>query len=408
MERLFQQHVNELKSVGWIGSKHVEIAERMDRAVEEMYIDEVEHYLQREPNPEGHREILGKRGLLGICVPEEYGGLEGDSLALALAFERLGQLGMGPVTFLDVQCCLGESILLEWSTDEQKRRYLAPAAKGEKVLAFCLTETESGSDPTSLATEYQEVDDGFELYGEKYLISNGSIADSYIVFAYPKGKREGMSAFLVDKDEDHVKINMELKEKIGLFTSDTALVEFEKAFVPRDNLLGERGMGLPIAYTGLLSGRIGVAAGCVGTIEDCLNEATERAKSRVQYGKPIGKHQLIQRHISRIVEELEAARWPVYAAAYWKREYDRQTRDSGLRRVVDHKASLAKKIASDSACQAADHALQIFGGYGYSILCAPARHYTDVRVSRIYEGTDEIMELKIASHILGKEFAAYE
>ena len=408
MEPIFEKHVEELRTMGWIGAKHVEIATRMDRAADELYADEVELYLKREPNPEGHQKVLGKYGLLGIQVPQAYGGLGGDALALSLAFERLGQVGMGPVTFLDVQCCLTEAILNRWGSKKQKREYLTPAAKGKKLIAYCLTEPEAGSDPASLTTEFEEAKDGYKITGTKYLITNGSVADAYIIFAYPKGKRERMSAFLVDRDEKHVKVEMRLKEKVGLFTSDTTLLQFDEAFSPKENLVGESGRGLPVAYTGLLSGRIGIAAGCVGVIEDCLNSATERAKSRVQHGKLIGKHQLIQRRIAAIAEYLEMARWPVYAASLWKRKYDLKPEDQELRKLTEHNSTIAKVIATKSAWEASDHALQIFGGFGYSILSAPGRHYIDVRATRIYEGADEVLELKIASHILGKEFEAYK
>ncbi len=408
MEELFQEHLEELRTLGLIGPKHIEIAKRMDRAADELYADEVEFYLRREPNPEGHRKTLGKYGLLGIQVPQANGGLGGDALALALAFERLGQVGMGPVTFLDVQCCLTETILNRWGNKGQKREYLTPAARGKKIIAYCLTEPEAGSDPASLSTEFEEAKDGYRITGTKYLITNGSIADAYIVFAYPKGKREGMSAFLVDRDEKTVKVDMRLKEKVGLFTSDTTLLEFNRAFSPKENLIGESGRGLHVAYTGLLSGRVGIAAGCVGVIEDCLNSATERAKSRVQHGKLIGKHQLIQRRIAAIAEHLETARWPVYAAASWKAKHDLRPDDQELRKLADHRSTIAKVIATRAAWEASDHALQVFGGFGYSILSAPGRHYIDVRATRIYEGADEVLELKIASDVLGKEFEAYK
>ena len=408
MESIFQQHLDELKTMGWIGPKHIDVAERMDKAVNELFIDEVEHYLEKKLNSEGQINVLRKYGLLGIDIPEKYSGLGGDSIALALGLERLGQLGMGPVTFVDVQCSLTGKTILEWGTEEQKKEYLIPAVRGEKILAFCLTEPWAGSEPTALTSEYKESEGGYELNGTKYLVSNGSIADAYIVFAHPVNKQNNMSAFLVDRDEEHIKVSMNLKEKLGMFTSDTALIDIEGAFVPQKNLIGGLGKGLPIAYSSLQNGRIGIAAGCLGAIEDCLNESIERAKTRIQHGKPIGKHQLIQRHISRIAEDLEMAKWPVYVAAYWKSLYDeRINRDADFRKILDQKISLAKKVASSAAYRAADHALQIFGGFGYSTLCSPGRHYLDVRASRIYEGTDEIMELKIAAHLLGDNFEAF-
>jgi len=404
LERLFAQHVAELDAMGLLSPRAKEIARLMDEAADKLYASEIEHYLAREVNPD-HRRILGQYGLLGIQVPERYGGLGGDAMALTLAFERLGQLGMGPVTFLDVQCCLTEGIIIRWGTEDQKQRYLRPAAKGELFMSFCLTEPQAGSDPASLETQYEVVNGGFRIRGSKYLITNGSFADAFIVFARKRGENI-ISAILVDR-QPAVKLSLQLKEKVGLFTSDTTLLEFEDAFAPRENLIGEEGQGLPIAYTGLLSGRIGIAAGCIGTIEDCLNSSVERAKSRVQHGKPIAKHQLVQRHIVAIAEQLEMARWPVYTASWWKKLHDENPSDVELRRAADFRATLAKKIATNAAWRAADHAVQVFGGFGYSILSAPGRHYIDLRAPRIYEGADEVMELKIASYVLGKEYEAY-
>lgn len=287
------------------------------------------------------------------------------------------------------------------------KNYLSPAAKGEKILAYGLTEPEAGSEPTSLKTSYEEHDGGYVLNGTKYLISNGSVADALVIFAYPKGKREGMSAFLVDSKSEGFSVAMHLEEKIGLFTSDTAMLELNNCKVPKENLLGQPGKGLHVAYSALLNGRIGIGSGCVGIIEDCLNSVTERARSRVQHGKPIGKHQLIQRHLANIAMNLEMARWPTYIAAVEKTKLDASPGDLELRNKVDRQSAIAKRVASKLAYESADLAVQIFGGFGYSLLSPVAKHLCDARVARIYEGTDEIMELKIASLVLGKGFEAY-
>jgi alkylation response protein AidB-like acyl-CoA dehydrogenase len=200
---------------------------------------------------------------------------------------------------------------------------------------------------------------------------------------------------------------MELKEKLGFFTSDTALLEFDNVTVPKQNLLGIPGKGLWIAYTGLISGRMNVAAACIGVIEDCLNAVKERASTRIQHGKFIGKHQLVQKHIAEIAMNLEASRWPTYMAAQRISEWARSPLDNAKRQQVDQASAIAKRVASRAAFKSADHAVQVFGGFGYSLLSPVARHYLDARAARIYEGTDEIMDLKIASGVLGREFQAY-
>ncbi len=404
MEQLFQRHVRELKELGRITEDHVKIAESADKAAEELYYQEMDAYLKREVNIKNHIKIFKKHGLMGIQVPKKYGGAGGDAYSLALVFERIGQVGMGPLTFLDVQNCLTESTLMRWANEKQKEKYLVPLAKGDKTMSFCLTEPEFGSDPSSLQANFVEEKNGFRINGEKYLITNGSVADSFIVFT--RNKSKGISAIIVDRDE-HVKLETEINQKMGLFTSDTTFLKFEDAFVPKENLLGEFGKGLSVAYTGLLSGRLGIASGCVGAIEDCLNSAVSRARERIQFGKLIGKHQLVQHRIAVIEENLESARLSVDRAAYWKQKHDRNPDDQELRKEADHNITMAKVIASNAASKAADNAVQLFGGFGYSILAPPGRHYIDVRASRIYEGSNDVLELKLVSDLLGKDFEAY-
>ena len=200
---------------------------------------------------------------------------------------------------------------------------------------------------------------------------------------------------------------MHLSEKLGLFTSDTALLEFQDMEIPTDMILGKLGKGFSVAYSALLNGRIGIGSGCVGVMEDCLNSCVERARNRMQHGKPIGKHQLIQKHIARIATNLESSRWPVYNAAMLKQEYDENPRPD-LRIEIDRMSATAKLIASRNAYEAADSAVQIFGGFGYSILSPVAKHLLDSRVARIYEGTDEIMELKNHIHHSRKRFRSLQ
>ncbi|MER3601445.1 MAG: acyl-CoA dehydrogenase [Nitrososphaerota archaeon] len=408
MEPFLEKHLAELRALGLIDAKAERVVALMDRAAEELYSSELEHYLAREVNPE-HRTVLAKHGLCGLQVPESYGGLGASAVAYALAFERLGQVGLGPVTMLDVQCSLTEIPLLYYGTEEQKSRYLPRAARGELFMAFCLTEPEAGSNAAGLAAQYYRDGDGYRIRGTKYLITNGSFADTFIVFAREKeGGR--ISAFLVDREQnggERLQVSLHLGEKLGLFTSDTTLLEFNDAYAPRENLLGEEGKGLHVAYAGLLSGRIGIAAGCIGVMEDCLRACLERAKHRHQFGKPLAKHQLIQDYIAAIAKRLEWGRWPVYMAALAKDRYEANRQDAALRAEADYRSALAKNIATRAAWEAADYALQLFGGFGYSTLSPVGRHFLDTRVTRIYEGAEGVLDLKIASMLLGKEYEAY-
>lgn len=406
MEGSFADSVQLANRLRALSDEQLRILERVDEASKELYLPEFEHYLARKYNPET-LQVLKKYNLMGLTVSPEYGGAGADSLTWALALQRFGQVGLSVVTFVDVHCLLASLAIQQWGNEHLKSNYLVPAAKGEKLLAYGLTEPEAGSEPTSLKTSYEERDGGYALTGTKYLISNGSVADALIVFAYPKGKKEAMSAFVVDSKSEGFSVAMRLEEKLGLFTSDTAMLELSDVKVPKENLLGQPGKGLHVAYSALLNGRIGIGAGCVGIIEDCLNSVTERAKSRVQHGKPIGKHQLIQRHLANIAMNLEMARWPTYYAAVEKTKLDANPVNLELRNTVDLQSAIAKRVASKLAYESADLAVQVFGGFGYSLLSPVARHLLDSRVARIYEGTDEIMELKIASLILGKGFEAY-
>ena len=406
MEGVFAESVKKANRLRTLNDEQMKILERVDQACQELYLSEIEHYIAHKYNEDTPR-VLAKYGLMGLTIPSDYGGMEADSLTWALALERFGQLGLSVVTFVDVHCLLASVGIQQYGSEDLKRRYLIPAAKGQKTFAYGLTEPEAGSDPTSLKTNYEERDGGYVLNGTKYLISNGSVADALIIFAYPKGRNDGMSAFIVDSKSEGFSATMHLEEKIGLFTSDTALLELTECKIPKENLLGTKGKGLHVAYSALLNGRIGIGSGCVGVIEDCLNSVIERSKSRIQHGKLIGKHQLIQRYIANIAMNAEMARWPNYVAAVDKLKLDSNPTNLDLRSEVDLQSALAKRVASRLAYESADMAVQVFGGFGYSLLSPVARHLCDSRVARIYEGTDEIMELKIASLVLGEGFEAY-
>lgn len=407
MEFLFQSSVDEVSKLLGLEKNELAILEDADAAAAELVVSEFERYVERKYNPEVPI-VLKKHNLMGVPIKEAYGGRGARQLVQALFLERMGQTGMGVITFADVHQCLGSLTIQDWGTEEQRQRYLPRAAKGEVVLAYALTEPEAGSDPASLKTTYAKEGNGFRLSGSKYLISNGSVATNLVTFAYPKEGGTGPTAFILDTKDKGYMVDMRLEEKIGLFTSDTSLLTFDGAYVGKDDVLGVEGKGFSVAYSALLNGRIGVASGCIGVMEDCLNQVKERATSRVQHGKQIGKHQLIQKHIAIIETNLEACRWLVYRAAVKKDEFERDTKNIPLRNEADRLSAIAKYMASRCAFESADHAVQCFGGFGYSIMSPVAKHLLDTRVARIYEGTDEIMELKIASSVLGRDFEAYK
>jgi alkylation response protein AidB-like acyl-CoA dehydrogenase len=405
MEELFQESVNEVSSLIGLSDDEVSILEDADRAAEELISSEFERYVERKYNPQ-IKDILAKHKIIGAPIEKEYGGRGARQLVESLMLERLGQVGLGVITFVDVHQCLGSLAVQEWGTKEQKERYLTKAARGEIIFAYGLTEPEAGSDPSSLKTTYRKVQDGYLINGSKYLISNGSVATHMIVFARSSENNQ-ISAFIVDTSQKGFSVDMRLEEKVGLFTSDTSMLSFNDLFVPKDDMLHVEGKGMAVAYSALLNGRIGIGSGCLGVMEDCLKQVKERAKQRIQHGKVIGKHQLIQRHIAVIASNLEACRWLVYRAALKKEELDKDKNNLNLRIQADRLSAMAKYMASTLAFDSSDRAMQVFGGFGYSILSPVAKHFLDTRVARIYEGTDEIMQLKIASLELGKGFEAY-
>ncbi|HUY34192.1 MAG TPA: acyl-CoA dehydrogenase family protein [Pirellulales bacterium] len=360
--------------------------------------------------------LAKKHDVLAINVPLEYGGRGADAPTYARALARIGREGTGVRTFFSGHTSIGEYPIARYGNHEQKTRYLPRAARGECILAFGLTEPEAGSNPLELTSTYRRAGDRFLLNGVKYLISNGSIADAVIVFAYPEGSegpqgREGaqrrMSAFIVDTAGDTFETE-DLPAKLGMFTANTGMFQMTDHAVPVENLLGDEGNGFRIAMGTLVSGRLSVAAGCLGVIEDCLSEALDYARSRRQHGKPIGRHQLVQEHLAQIEMHRAASDAMVERAALAKQASDERLDDAALAAEADLRVAQAKLFSSNAAWDAADRAVQVFGGRGFSELYRVGRHLQDVRVCRIYEGTDEIMKLKIATALLGKEFAAFQ
>ena len=350
--------------------------------------------------------LARKYDLLGMPVPQAYGGREADAVTYALALARIGREGTGVRTFFSGHSSIGQFPIVMFGNAQQKERYLPATCRGDLICAFGLTEPEAGSNPLEMQMTYEERADGYRLNGVKYLISNGGIAHLIVTFAYPANRKGRISAFLVETGQPGFACE-DLHAKMGMPTANTAMFELRDYPVPKGNLLGPEGEGFRIAMTTLISGRLSVAAGCLGVIEDCLQEACAYARSRLQHGKEIARHQLIQEHIAVMEVQRLATESLVLRAAEAVEDWKRAPEREHLRTRADTVVAEAKYFAAKAAWDVADRAVQVLGGRGWSPLYRPGRHLADVRVCRIYEGTDEILALKIAASVLGKEFEAY-
>lgn len=396
--------------------------DQLDGVCKEIRPYEEECYLAERSND---RVIpaFGKIGMLGCPVSRKYGGLGLDMLTYALAIERIGREGSSLRTFFSVHTSIGQLVLQGWASEEQKKEYLPATASGKKIMAFALTEPAAGSDPAAMETTFEEKGDSFVLKGKKHWIGNGTIAG--VMTTYAKDRLKGkVSAFIVDRESPGLRTE-EMENKVGLLTVKNAEVFFDGCMIPKKNLLGQKGHGLSIAYSALIDGRLSVAAGAVGVMEDCLAETVAYAKSRRQHGGPLAKKQLVQEHIARIATDIASSRWLAYRAASARQklhDYVEQLKErdgwqarlskgnaeySALRSEADTLAAIAKFHASNRSFECASRSVQVFGSAGYRKTARVARHFLDTRATTIYEGANEVLELKIAAKVLGEEYTAY-
>jgi alkylation response protein AidB-like acyl-CoA dehydrogenase len=395
----------------------------MDAAARTKLMQDVENFCQEvRPHEElayvNHQfnehvlPLARKHDILAMPVPKQYGGRGADTVTYARALARIGREGTGVRTFFSGHTSIGEYPVMTWGTEEAKRKYLPAAARGEKILAFGLTEPEAGSNPLEMTSTYRKEGGRYVLNGVKYLISNGGIAHAVVGFAYPAGddgqKKPGsrVSGFIIDRGPGFE--SEDLVAKLGMPTCNTAMFQMTEVGVPAENLLGQEGDGFRIAMGTLVSGRLSVAAGCLGVIEDCLAECIIYAKERHQHGKPIGKHQLVQEHLAAIEQARFASDAVLMVASEAKDASNAQPGDAALRQRADVLAAQAKLFITNAAWDAADRSVQVWGGKGWSTLFRVGRHLMDVRVCRIYEGTDEVLKLKVAASLLGKDYEAYK
>ena len=335
---------------------------------------------------------LGALGALGIVVPERWGGAALDYVSLAVALEEIAAGDGATSTIVSVQNSVVCGPINAFGSDAQKARFLPEQARGERLGCFCLTEPQTGSDASAIATRAERRGDRYVLNGVKQFITTGANADVAVVFARTDkaAGKKGISAFLVDtKSPGFVVARVE--EKLGQRASDTAQIVFENCEVPADNLLGREGDGYRIALANLEGGRIGIAAQAVGMARAALDAALGYARERHAFGKPIGEHQAVNFRLADMATKIDVARQMVWHAA--------ALRDAGEPCLKE--ASMAKLFASEMAEQVASDAIQIHGGYGYVADFPVERIYRDVRVCQIYEGTSDIQRLVIGRALYG-------
>ena len=355
---------------------------------------EIAPFVEKMEEGEFPRDILkkmGELGLMGMTTPESLGGSGMDFTSYIMAINEISKISATVGVILSVHTSVGTNPILYFGTEEQKKKYVPKLASGEYLGAFCLTEPEAGSDAGALKTRAVKKEDHYVINGSKVFITNGGEADVYIVFAStsPEKGSKGISAFIVEKDTPGLVIGKN-EHKMGLHGSKTVQLTFENMKVPAENLLGTEDAGFKIALANLNAGRIGIAAQALGIAEAALNAATNYAKERIQFGKPIAANQGVGFKLADMATSVEAARLLVYRAA------DMQSR--GI--PISKEASMAKLFASRTAVEVTTEAVQIFGGYGYTKDYPVERYFRDAKVTEIYEGTSEIQKIVISKAYL--------
>lgn len=339
--------------------------------------------------PEAAHKGLAELGAYGICVPEEYGGAGLDYVTLALVLEEVAAGDGGTSTPISVTNCPYNAILMKYGTEAQKQKWLAPAARGEMLGAFALTEPHVGSDASSLRTTAVKDGDGYVLNGVKQFITSGKNGHAAVVIAVTDkaAGKKGMSAFIVPTHRlgNHGWVVARIEDKLGQHSSDTAQINLENCRVPAENLIGEEGEGYKIALSALEGGRIGIAAQSVGMARSALEVAIQYAKERESFGTAIFNHQAVGFRLADCATKLEAARQLIWHAA--------SLRDAGLPCLKE--AAMAKLFATETAEAVCTAAIQTLGGYGYVSDFPVERIYRDVRVCQIYEGTSDVQKIII-------------
>ncbi len=331
-------------------------------------------------------------GFTGVYLPESYGGAGFDHVAYCLVIEEISRVCASTGVILSVCNTLFPDPILRFGTEAQKRKYVVPHARGEKIGCYCLTEPQAGSDAGNQKTTAVRRGDAYVLNGTKAWVTNGAVADTAIVYAVtdPAQGSKGISAFIVESRFPGWKVVREEK-KMGIIATATAEILLQDCQVPKENLVGEEGQGFKIALRTLDDGRVGIAAQATGIAQGAYEESLNYSQQRVAFGQPISSFQAIRFMLADMATEIEAARLLLRRAAWLQDHAERYSLE----------ASLAKLFASEMAQRVCHKAVQIHGGYGFSRDYAVERMYRDQRITELYEGTSEIQRLVIARHLLG-------
>ena len=336
--------------------------------------------------PKEAHKGLAELGAYGICVPEEYGGAGLDYVTLALVLEEIAAGDGGTSTAISVTNCPYNAILMKYGNEAQKQQWLVPAARGDILGAFCLTEPHVGSDASAIRTTAVKEGDEYVINGTKQFITSGKNGQAAVVIAVTdkNAGKKGLSAFMVSTDNPGWKV-ASLENKLGQHSSDTAQILFDNCRIPAENLIGQEGEGYKIALSALEGGRIGIASQSVGMARSALDFAVQYAKEREAFGVPIIQHQAVAFRLADCATKLEAARQLIWHAA--------SLRDAG--KPCLREAAMAKLFASETAEKVCSVAIQTLGGYGVTADFPVERIYRDVRVCQIYEGTSDVQKIII-------------
>lgn len=334
---------------------------------------------------------MAKAGMLGIPYAKEYGGQGADYISYIMAVEELAKVCGTTAVILSAHTSLGSAPINDWGTEEQKKKFLTPLAKGEKIAAFGLTEPNAGTDAAGQQTTAVLDGDEWVLDGSKMFITNGEVADTYVVFAVTDKTQghKGISAFIVEKGTPGFSFGPKEK-KLGIRGSATCELVFENCRIPKENLLGKEGKGFTIALHTLDGGRIGIAAQALGIAEGALDEAITYVKERRQFGRPIAKFQNTQFRLADMYSRIECAKLAVYKAA-WEKQTGKDYSIS---------SAVAKLVAAETAMYVTTKAVQLFGGYGYIRDYPVERMMRDAKITEIYEGTSEVQRIVISKSLL--------
>ncbi len=386
------------------GADHNPIGLTMLTDEEKMFREMVREFAEKEIGPlvsKMERDMaiepsltpkLFELGLMGIEIPETYGGSGSSFFMAVLAVEEVSRVDASVAVLLDVQNTLVNNALIRWATEEQKKRYL-PRLSADTVGAYALSEPNSGSDAFALASRAVEDGDSYRLTGTKLWITNGAEAGIFIIFANinPEAGYRGITAFLVERDSPGFQVGKK-EDKLGIRASSTNELILEDCKVPKSNVLGEPGKGYKIAIETLNEGRIGIGAQMIGLARGSLEHGIQYAQQREAFGQAIAKFQGIQFQIAQCATELEAARLMVYNAA--------RLRDAGQPFLVE--AAMAKLFSSDVAERVTSQVIEIYGGYGYTKDFPAEKYWRDAKIGKIYEGTSNMQLATIAKSLLGK------